>query len=175
MYPNIYPRSISRYIDIGPNFCYPKNRVVVPRVLRGQPLPAAVEKDRGRARSYEGICPMQPTRVILANEPRLLREMLKRVITRAPELQVVGEVTDPTELSPLLRQTHAQWIIVSLWPEGLVPSAIESLLVEHSSVRVLGMAGDGSQARIKRAEFTEQELCNLSLSRLIAVLSEGYI
>lgn len=118
---------------------------------------------------------MQSTRVILANEPRLLREMLKRVITRAPELQVVGEVTDPTKLSPLLHKTHAQWLIVSLWPEGLVPGAIESLLVEHSSLGILGMAGDGSQARIKRAESTEQELHNLSLNRLIAVLREGYI
>ena len=118
---------------------------------------------------------MQPSQVILANEPRLLRGILKRVLARAPGLQVVGEVTDPAKLSSLIQQTDAQWVIVSLWPEGLVPSAIESLLTEHSSVCILGMAADGSQARIVRAESPEEDLHNLSLGKLIAVLSEGYI
>jgi hypothetical protein len=101
--------------------------------------------------------------------------MLKRVLARAPGLQVVGEVTDPAKLSSLIRETNAQWVIVSLWPEGLVPSAIESVVTENSSVRILGVAADGSQARIKRAESPEENLNNLSLGKLIAVLSEGYI
>jgi hypothetical protein len=100
--------------------------------------------------------------------------MLKRALARAPGLQVAGEVTDPAKLSSLIQQTNAQWVIVSLWSEGLVPGAIESLVTEHSSVCILGVAADGSQARIKRAESPEEELHNLSLGKLIAVLSEGH-
>jgi hypothetical protein len=100
--------------------------------------------------------------------------MLRRVIARSPGLQVVGEVTDPVILSSLIQRTSAQWVIVSLWPEGLLPSTVESLLTEHSSVCILGIAADGSQARIKRAETPEENLRNLSLGELIAVLSEGY-
>jgi hypothetical protein len=37
------------------------------------------------------------------------------------------------------------------------------------------MAADGSQARIKRAESPEELLENLSLGKLIAVLSQGYV
>jgi hypothetical protein len=113
--------------------------------------------------------------VILANEPRLLRGMLKRVIARAPGLQVVGEVTDPAMLSSLIQQTNARWVIVSLWPKGLLPTVLQALLTEHSSVCILGVAADGSQARIKRAESPEEDLPNLSLGKLIAVLSEGPI
>jgi hypothetical protein len=116
---------------------------------------------------------MQSSQVVLANEPRLLRGMLKRVIAKAPGLQVVGEVTDPAKLSFLIQQTDARWVIVSLWPEGLLPGALESLLTEHSSVCIMGVAADGSQARIKRAKCPEEDLHNLSLSKLIAVLSEG--
>jgi hypothetical protein len=38
----------------------------------------------------------------------------------------------------------------------------------------LGVAADGSQARIKRAGSPEENLSNLSLGKLIAVLNEGY-
>jgi DNA-binding NarL/FixJ family response regulator len=115
---------------------------------------------------------MQLSQVVLANEPRLLRGMLKHVITKTPGLQVAGEARDPAELPILIRQAKAQWVIVSLWPEGLLPSAIESLLSEHASVCFLGMAADGSQARIKRAEAPEENLHDLSLGKLLAVLSE---
>jgi hypothetical protein len=101
--------------------------------------------------------------------------MLKRAFARAPSLQVVGEVTDPADLSSLIRETNARWVIVSLWPQGLVPGAFESVFTENSSVCFLGVAADGSQARIKRAEFPEEDLHNLSLGKLIAVLSEGSI
>jgi DNA-binding NarL/FixJ family response regulator len=118
---------------------------------------------------------MQSSQVILANEPRLLRGMLKRVIAKAPGLQVVGEVTDPAKLSSLIQQTNARWVIVSLWPRGFLPSTLEFLLTEHSSLCILGVAADGSQARIKRAESPEEDLPNLSLGKLIAVLSDGPI
>jgi len=41
-------------------------------------------------------------------------------------LQVVGEVTDPANLPDLLNQTEAQWVIVSIWPEGLLPGTVRS-------------------------------------------------
>jgi hypothetical protein len=100
--------------------------------------------------------------------------MLKRALSRVPGLRVAGEATDPATLSSLVQQTNAQWVIVSLWSEGLVPDPIESLVTEHSSVCILGVAADGSQARIKRAESPEEELHNLSLGKLIAVLGEGH-
>lgn len=116
---------------------------------------------------------MQLSQVVLANEPRLLRGMLKRVIAKAPGLQVVGEATDPAKLSSMIRQTGARWVIVSLWPEGLLPGSLEALLAEHASVSILGVAADGSQARIKRHESPEEVLHSLSLARLIAILREG--
>jgi DNA-binding NarL/FixJ family response regulator len=113
---------------------------------------------------------MQTIRVILANEPRLLRGMLRRAIARAPGLEVVGEVTDPTELSSLISQSEAQWVVVSIWPEGMVPSAIRSLLRGRSTLRILGLAADGSQARIACSERDQDTRGGLSLDELIDIL-----
>ena len=113
---------------------------------------------------------MRTSRVILANEPSLLRGMLRRAIARAPGLEVVGEVTDPAKLLPLVNQSKAQWVIVSIWPEGPVPRTVQSLLLEHSSLGILGMSGDGSRAKIMCNNSAEQARDGLSLDDLIAIL-----
>jgi hypothetical protein len=131
------------------------------------------KESAGWCHRKKGQAAMQMRQVILANQPRLLRGMLKRVIAKTPDLQVVGEAANPAELSSIIEQTSACCVIVTLWPEGLMPSALESLLMERSSVCILGVAPDGSQARVKRSESPEENLRNLSLGKLIAVLREG--
>ena len=113
---------------------------------------------------------MQISRVILANESRLLRGMLRRAIGRTAGLQVVGEVTDPANLPDLLNQTVAQWVVVSIWPERLLPGTIRSLLASHSSLCILGMASDGSRAKIVCGDFVQEARDGLSLDDLVAIL-----
>jgi hypothetical protein len=85
-------------------------------------------------------------------------------------LEVVGEATDPGKLQSLVNQTEVQWVIVSIWPEGLRPSMVESLLVERSSPCVLGMAANGSQAKIVCTGSAEETREGLSLDDLVAIL-----
>ncbi len=113
---------------------------------------------------------MEPRRIILADVPRFLREMLKRAFEQAPGLWVVGEVADLTRLSSAIERTGAQWVVVSLPPDGKMPAMVEPLLAAHSSVRVLGVANGGSQVKMHWVEPHEQTLDDLSLDELIAVL-----
>ena len=113
---------------------------------------------------------MQTSRVILANESRLLRGMLRRAISRAAGIQVVGEVTDPANLPALLNKTEAQWVIVSIWPDGLLPGVVRSLLVSNSSICILGMASDGGRAKIVCGDLVQKTRDGLSLDDLIAIL-----
>ncbi len=113
---------------------------------------------------------MQPCRIILANGSRFLHEMLKRVIEKTPELEVVGEIADLARLSSTIAETEADWVIVSLPPDGKIPETVESSLTAHPSVRVLAVATDGNQVRIKWLESHEEPLGDVSLSELIAVL-----
>jgi hypothetical protein len=121
----------------------------------------------------EGGSVMQAHRVILANESRLLREMLERVIKKVPHLEVVGQAADAARLPSLLEGTDAQWVIVSLLPNGKMPAVVDSLLAEHPSLRVLAVAVDGSQVKAKWVEPHEKDLGDLSLQELIAILENG--
>lgn len=113
---------------------------------------------------------MPPSRIILANGSRFLHEMLKRVIEKTPDLQVVDEVTNLARLPSAISQTDAQWVIMSLPLDGEIPGVVKSWLIAHPSVRILAMATDGSQVRIKWLESHEEALDDLSLDELIAVL-----
>ena len=113
---------------------------------------------------------MQPSRIILANGSRFLHDMLKRVIEKTPDLQVVGEVTELARLPAAMVQIDAEWVVVPLSPDGKIPQVVESWLTAHPSVRVLAVATDGSQLRMKWLESHEEALDDLSLDELIEIL-----
>lgn len=110
-------------------------------------------------------------RVVLANDSLLLRGMLKRVFSRVPNLEVVGEIADLAKLLTLVESTDPEWAIVPLSPDGSMPDIIDTALKKHSSVHFLGMTTDGSRARMKRIGCRERHLGSLSLKKLIAILT----
>lgn len=87
--------------------------------------------------------------------------MLQRTIQSIAGLQVVAEAEDLAELPALVEQTGAQWVIVSMSRAGKLPTGLESLLVQHPSLCILGVANDGSHAELKWVEFHRERLGTL--------------
>jgi DNA-binding NarL/FixJ family response regulator len=111
-----------------------------------------------------------PVKVILANDSRLLREMLRRVLGRAPQIALVAEVDDLRLLESVLAETAARWIIVSLTPEGEFPGIVKSLLQTHSTIHVLAIALDGSTVKVLHMEPNEQQINVLSVEEILSLL-----
>jgi DNA-binding NarL/FixJ family response regulator len=113
---------------------------------------------------------MKPQQIILANEPRLLRKLLARVLEMTPGVNVVCEVGSLAELPDAVEQTDPQWMVVSLWQQGKLPEIVKSILAQHPSIKVMGMAANGSAISIKRPEAQERPLTGISLTELLALL-----
>ncbi|MGC9334741.1 MAG: hypothetical protein ACP5JJ_11365 [Anaerolineae bacterium] len=111
--------------------------------------------------------------MVLANQPRLLRGLLNRVLAKAPGLKVVSEELDLLKLPSTVEQNNADWVIVSLWQDGEMPYPLENLLVEHPTTCLLGMAADGSHAKIRCATRDDTALNSLSLDDLLTILRRG--
>lgn len=109
-------------------------------------------------------------RIVLANQSRLLREMLRHAIDKNPRLRIVGQTADMPGLLETINETAPHWVIVSLSPEGNMPAAADTVVRLHSTTRVLGMTIDGSQAKVKSTRSQEKNLGSLSLRELIATL-----
>ena len=114
---------------------------------------------------------MEPQRILLANVPRFLEEMLKRALANVPSLRIVGEVADWATLPSAIKQTGAQWIIVSLPSGRPMSQAVSELLAAHLTIRLLNLATDGGPITMQWVEPHEQAIDEFSLNELTALLT----
>jgi hypothetical protein len=118
---------------------------------------------------------MEESRVILANEPKLLRGMLRRALGRSPGLQVVSEVPEPAHLGPMFDGSDVQWLVTPIWPEARIPRVLRSMLAQYSSLKILGIAVDGSRARVVGGKSREETWDEPSLDDLVSIFSAPVI
>lgn len=113
---------------------------------------------------------MHEQRIVLANGSRLMRDMLKRILVKSDNLEVVREVIDQKELPSVIEYTQPEWVILSLSFDNGIPAWVDGFMVSHPSVRFMALAADGSKIKLKWLEVHEQELNSLSLNDLIKIL-----
>jgi DNA-binding NarL/FixJ family response regulator len=113
-------------------------------------------------------------RLIMTVEPRLMRDLLKHVFAKIPDLEVVGETTENNwpDISGMIQQTDADWVLMTLLPNDCLPEGAHSLLHNHPSLAVFALAADGSHAKMKWEDFKESILKDISLEELIWVLRD---
>lgn len=87
----------------------------------------------------------------------MLRELLKGLICRQGDMQVVGEAVDPLEVLYLARKTQADVVVTTL-PETGEPGISSHLLAELPDLIVLALAPDGNQAMLYRQILLKEEL-----------------
>ncbi len=75
----------------------------------------------------------------------MLRDVFKQVMSDQPDMEVVGELTDPMALLLAARQTQAEVVIVGLENSEL-PGICSHLLSEYPHIKVLGVTADGRRA-----------------------------
>lgn len=114
---------------------------------------------------------MEPQRILLANLPRFLAEMLRRAFADVAGLQIAGEVSEWAQLPAAIQQTGAQWIIVSLPTGHDTALAVEVLLASFPAIRLLNVATDGGHITIQWVEHHEQTIDDFSLPELVALLT----
>lgn len=113
---------------------------------------------------------MAKQRIILVNNSRLMRDMLKRVISKTEGLEIVSDLDDLAEFPEAVKRIKADWAIVLLPPDEGIPDLVEQVINEQPSMRFLLMGVDGSHARIKWNEPHEVPLDKKNLQELLALL-----
>lgn len=84
---------------------------------------------------------MNKTRVLVANQPRLMRELVLETIADQPDIEVVGETQDESQIPDMVEQTHPDFLIVALRGNER-PPICDELLHRHPEMRILALAAD---------------------------------
>ena len=82
----------------------------------------------------------KPIRVLVANRPRLMRDTIASTFADQPDIEIVGEVGDESEIFENVKKTLPDFVIISLDQPGERPRICDSLLREHPEVRVIAVA-----------------------------------
>ena len=79
-------------------------------------------------------------RVLVANHPRLMREVILSTLGDQPDIEIVGEVTDESEILDRVNKTLPNFVVVALEHPGERPHICDDLLRVHPEVRVIAVA-----------------------------------
>ena len=85
---------------------------------------------------------MQPIRVLVANRPRLMRELMMATISDQPDIEIVGEVQEESGVEDAVAQTRPDFLIVALDRRDRLPDFCQSILHNHPQIKIIGIALD---------------------------------
>ena len=79
-------------------------------------------------------------RVLVANRPRLMRETILTTFADQPDIEIVGEVDDDSEIVESVKKTLPNFVVIALDQPGRRPRICDDLLREHPEVRVIAVS-----------------------------------
>lgn len=85
---------------------------------------------------------MNPIRVLVANRPRLIRELVMATISDQPDIEVVGEIQQDADLELAVEETRPDFLIVALESSNSLSDICKNILRNHPQMRVIAIAAD---------------------------------
>jgi AmiR/NasT family two-component response regulator len=79
-------------------------------------------------------------RVLVANRPRLMREMVLATIADQPDIETVGDVGEAANLAEIVEQVQPDVLIVALDEPERQPGELGFLLGRHPRMKILALA-----------------------------------
>lgn len=90
-------------------------------------------------------CAMEKSiRVLVANHPRLMREIVLTTFADQPDIEIVGEVAEESLISESIRKTMPNFVVIALDQPGRRPHICDVLLREHPEVHVIAVAPESN-------------------------------
>jgi chemotaxis response regulator CheB len=79
-------------------------------------------------------------RILVANRPKLMRELLLATLSEQTWIEVVGEVTENSDLYDCVDKTAPDLIVIDAEEPGKRPHICDALLHRHPQLRIIAVA-----------------------------------
>ena len=80
------------------------------------------------------------TRILVANRPKLMREVILAALAERPGIEIVGEVSDEAEILKQVRDKHPDLLVIALDETEQRPAICDRILREHPDLRIIAVA-----------------------------------
>lgn len=79
-------------------------------------------------------------RILVANRPKLMRELILATLSDEPGIEIVGEVADERDLRDRVQQTSPDLLVIALDEPAKRPGICDTLLRHHPGLRIIAVA-----------------------------------
>ena len=95
----------------------------------------------------------EPIRVIVANRPRLMRELVLETIIEQEDIEIVAEIEDENEIVHIVEGTHPDFLIITLDESNQRPQLCDTLLRRYPGMKILALAPERNSSIFYWASF----------------------
>jgi AmiR/NasT family two-component response regulator len=89
---------------------------------------------------------LKRVRVLVANRPRLMRELVMATIADQPDIEIVGEVADDRQLAEAVEQARPDVLILAMDEPHAHRAQCGFLLGRYPGMRILALAPEQNRA-----------------------------
>ena len=79
-------------------------------------------------------------RVLVANRPKLMRELILATLADEPGVEIVGEVAEEAEIEERVREVSPDLLVIELDEPSKRPQLCDVLLRDHPTLRIIAVA-----------------------------------
>jgi DNA-binding NarL/FixJ family response regulator len=79
-------------------------------------------------------------RVLVANRPKLMRELILATLADEPGIEIVGEVSEEAGIPERVRVTHPDLLVIALDEPAKRPEICDTLLRDFPGLRIIAVA-----------------------------------
>jgi DNA-binding NarL/FixJ family response regulator len=83
---------------------------------------------------------MSSIRVLVANRPRLIRELLMATISDQPDIEIVGEIPEEADIVGAVEESRPDFLIIALDKSKRLPAFCISILQDHPEIKVIAIS-----------------------------------
>lgn len=89
---------------------------------------------------------MKSVRVLVANRPRLMRELVLATVSDQEGIEIVGEIQSEEQIESAVAEMHPDFLIVALDKENRLPDPCVTVLQKHPGLRVIAISPERGNA-----------------------------
>ncbi len=116
----------------------------------------------------------QPIRVVVANRPRLMRELLLESISEQPDIEIIAEIRNEAEIVSVVEGTHPDFLIIALGESDQRPLLCDTLLHRHPDLKILALAPERNSSALYWASFDiHSKVVEASEAGILSTLRRG--
>jgi len=92
-------------------------------------------------------------RVLVANRPKLMREVIIETFVDQPDITIVGEVAEEAEIPKRVEETRPDFLFIALSDPLERPAVCDTILRSHPEISIFAVAEHANQTMRYWASF----------------------